>query len=144
MKTYLILISLIAVCQTKILAQSNNCEKVYILIKENDDVLINKSGSDFTLEISYGIKDNREVNEPTTNESVIIVQPEPYDRTFTFKSIGNPTQIPTIDGLNIFSIDDIKSNNKSVWKKYPYIMNFIEKSNDRTYLIYQMRLKMKE
>jgi hypothetical protein len=75
-----------------------------------------------------------------TKDDIIKVKSQPIaENYYEFNSIGCPKKFDNIEGLNIYSIEDVSKHNKKVWHKYPYTIFFLEKLKSGKYNLWKMK-----
>lgn len=126
-----------------------NKEEVYVILDNNSFYEIIKKQGSATLEIPYytykkGWNKENSKNSKKSNNDIVKVEAIPNEKSYRFHSIKNPTKKSNIDEISTFSVVDVSKGNKSVWKKYPYEMIFIEKLDCENYLFWHMKPEFNE
>ncbi|MDT8416039.1 MAG: hypothetical protein RQ735_11785 [Flavobacteriaceae bacterium] len=80
-----------------------------------------------------------------SNKEIIIVEPQPNNvNYYEFTSIKPPINVSSIKNYITFSILELSKNSAEIWKKHPYTLFFIEKSDCNSYNIWEMALTFQE
>lgn len=128
---------------------SQNKEKIYVLLDNNDFYRIIKKEDKATLEIPYyahkeSWSEKKSKNTDKNNDEIVKVETIPNNKFYKFYSIKKPINKSKIDKITTYSVIDVSRENKLVWKEYPYQMIFIEKIDCENYLFWHMKPEFNE
>ncbi len=128
-------------------SQNTNTDTVFVLIDkiQNKNLYIfekGKNNKSAKIKILHYDKRNegfKRIKQIKANKEIIQVKSEPNDNIYyEFVSNNSPKSVENINGLKVYSIEDVSKNNKKVWSEYPYIIFFIEQLECSTYNIWKM------